>query len=164
WRACRRRARIETDAIDANRPGDVLDRVLAYELAGERKLAVDLIEGGARQTDTAALGQAFETRGDVDAVAVEALTLDDDVAEVDADAEAHPAGGRQLGVARLELALDVDRALHGIHDARELRQHVVTGRVDDPPAVAGDRGGDHRAIRGDRAHGRHLVVAHEAAV
>src|SRR5262249_11310149 len=160
----RRLARVEAKAIDANRSGNVLDGVLAGELAGEWQLAFDLIVGRARQTDAAALGQALKARRDIDAVAVESLALDDDVAEVDADAKAPPPRSRELGVARLELALDVDRALHGVDDARELREHVVAGRIDDPSAVAGHRRGDHRAILGDRAHGRQLVVAHEAAV
>ena len=61
-------------------------------------------------------------------------------------------------------ALDVDGALDGVHDARELRQHVVARGVHDAPAVTGHRRGDHPAILGDGADGRHLVVAHEAAV
>ena len=40
-----------------------------------------------RDGDAAGPGDAFEPRGDVDAVAEDVVVLDDDVAEIDADAE-----------------------------------------------------------------------------
>ena len=120
--------------------------------------------GRAREADAAALGQALQAGGDVDAVSVEALALDDDIAQIDPDSEPHLAGGRQVGVPGLEGALDLDGALDSVHDAGELRQHVVAGGVHDAPAMAGHRGGDHRAGLGDGADGRHLVVAHEPAI
>ena len=43
-----------------------------------------------RHRDAARLGDAFESRGDIDAVAEDIVVLDDHVAEVDADAEFDP--------------------------------------------------------------------------
>src|SRR4030095_1111663 len=117
-----------------------------------------------READTAPLRQALQAGGNVDAISVEALALDGDAAQIEPDAEPHLARGWQLGVPELELALDLDRALDGVHHAGELRQHVVAGRVYHAPAVAGHGGADHRAILGDGPHRRHLVVAHEPAV
>src|SRR5262249_36261606 len=57
-RGSRRRARIEPQTVYADRPRDVLDGVLADELAGERELALDLVIGRARETDAAGLGEA----------------------------------------------------------------------------------------------------------
>src|SRR5207237_5724478 len=65
---------------------------------------------------------------------------------------------------RLQFALAVDRALYCVDDAPELRQHVVARRVHHAPAMAGHGGRDDRAILGDGANGRDLVVAHEPAV
>src|SRR4029450_2390694 len=120
----RRGARIGMEAIHAHRPRDVLDGVLALELVPERKLALDLIVGRAGEADPAAVGEALQARRDVHAVAIESLTLDDDVAEIDADAEPHPARVRQPGVARLDLPLDVDGALDGVDEPRQLGQHA----------------------------------------
>src|SRR5436309_11448790 len=151
-------------AVHAHGSRDVLDGVLADRLAAERQLARDLIVRRARDADAAALGQTFQTGRNVDAVAVEPLALDDHVAQIDADAEAHPPERRELGIARLELALDVDGALHGVDDARELRQHVVARGVHDAPALAGHARRDQGAVCGDGANGRHFVVARESAV
>src|SRR5437870_8313832 len=112
-----RRTWLETEAVHANRSRDVLDGVLAFEFVAVRKLSLDLVVRCAREADAAALGQTFQTSGDVDAVSVEPLALDDDVPEIDPDAEPHPARGWQRGVPRLEFALDVDRALNGVDDA-----------------------------------------------
>src|SRR5207237_6740218 len=132
------RAGLEAEAIHPDGPRDVLDGVLAAELERERKLALDLIVGRAGEADVAAAGQAFQPRGDIDALAVEPLPLDNDVTEVDADTEPHPPAGRQLSIAGLERALDLDGGVDGVDDARKLRQDVVARRVHDAPAVAGD--------------------------
>src|SRR5437764_13044249 len=97
------------EAIDADRPRDVLHRVLTAELERERKFALDLIVGRAGKADVAALGQTFQTGGDIHAVAVEPRALHDDVAETDTDSKPHLPGRRQPGVARLNRAPTADR-------------------------------------------------------
>jgi hypothetical protein len=152
------------EAIDAYRPGDVLHGLLTAELERERKFALDLIVGRAGKADVAAGGQTFQTGGDIHAVAVEPLALDDDVTEIDADSKPHLPGRRQIGVARLKRALNVDGTLDGVDDADKVRQDVVARRVHDAPAVAGDRGADDLAILRERADGPQLVLTHETAV
>src|SRR5215831_1095222 len=163
-RPARSGGRVEPDAIHAQRPGDVLHRVLAEEVVGERQLSLHLIVGGAGKADAAALGQPFEARRNVDAVAVEPGVLHDHVAEVDADTKPHAAGVRKDGVARAELALDLDRGLDRVDHARELGKHVITGRVHHTAVVAGHDGGDDLTVLGDGADGGRLVVPHETAV
>jgi hypothetical protein len=152
------------NAIDAQRPCDVLDGVFAEELVAERQLAFDLVVRRAGEADAAALGEAFEAGRDVDAVAVDPFALDDHVAEIDPDSEPHSASVRQGGVPGLQLTLDVDGALDGVDDTHEFRQHVVAGRVHHTAAVLRDRRRHHPAILGDRADGGGLIVAHEAAI
>src|SRR5215813_1652408 len=151
-------------AIYAHRPRDVLDGVLTAELERERELALDLIVRGARDADPAGLGQAFETRGDVHAVAIQPLALDDDIAQIDPDAKPHLPRGRQRGVARPERTLNLDGGLDGVHDAGEVGQDVVTRGVDDPSALTGDRGADDLAILRECADRCQLVLAHETAI
>src|SRR5260370_6864633 len=77
------------------------------------------------------LGETLGGRGDVDAVAVDLLAIHHHMAQVYADAEFHSALGRQRSVLSLERGLALDRALDGIHDAGELRQHAVASGVNE---------------------------------
>ena len=53
--------------------------------------------------------------------------VDDDVAEIDADAELHAARRLDRGVALGHRPLDGDRALDRVHDAGELGEDAVAG-------------------------------------
>ncbi len=66
------------------------------------------------------------------------LALDDDVAEVDADAEGHSATGRQAGIAPGFGALHVDRTAKSIDDAVEFDQQPVAHGLDQPAVVFRD--------------------------
>ena len=75
--------------------------VLAHRLEAEVELVLDLVVDVAGDADAAGLGEAFEAGGDVDAVAEDVVGLDDDVADIDADAEAD---APVLGLIRLASA------------------------------------------------------------
>ena len=73
------------------------------------------------QTDGAGRGNAFQSRGDVDAIAHQiAVALLDHIAEMDADAELDAALGRKAGVALDHAVLHFDGAAHGVDHAAEL--------------------------------------------
>src|SRR5713226_4668991 len=110
------------------------------------------------------VGETLEAGGDVDAVTVDLLAIHHHVAEVHADAEFHPALGWQRSVLGLERGLDLDGALHGIHDAGELRQYAITGGVDEAAAMLLDQRIDQLAVGRESAQRRLLVLPHEAAV
>src|SRR5207245_2314400 len=154
---------------------------LKYSCAGswlrfaKGRTATDGLSGSGSPADSGGLSQRQPTQpaapssNKAATEAATALTNRVDVARRDGpamcpDPERHPARGGRRGVPRLEFALDVDRALNGVDDAPELRQHVVARRVHHAPAMAGHGGRDDRAILGDGANGRDLVVAHEPAV
>ena len=94
-----------------------------------------MIEGGAGDHDAAGLGQALQPRRDVDAVAVNVVALDDDVAEVDADPELGCAGPRPDRHCAGHVSLDLDRALHGVDYAGELDQRAIAHQLDDASVV-----------------------------
>jgi hypothetical protein len=98
-----------------------------------------VLADGTRDADTARVGEAFEARGDIDAVAVDLLAVDHHVAEVDADAEFHPALGWQRRVLGLERGLNLDGALDRIHDAGKLGEYAVTRRVDEASVMLLDQ-------------------------
>ena len=77
----------EPDGEDAHRPGDVLDLLLAQILERDIELVADFVAHDPADADAARLGQPFQPRRDIDAVAEDVAVLDDDVAQVDADAE-----------------------------------------------------------------------------
>ena len=67
------------------------------------------------------MANAFEPRGDIDAVAHQiAVALLDDVAKMNADAEFDPPFGRHAGVALDDAVLHLDRAADRVDHAAEL--------------------------------------------
>ena len=57
------------DAVDADRPRDVLDLLLAEILEAEIELVADLVAHDPADADPAGLGQSFQPRRDIDAIA-----------------------------------------------------------------------------------------------
>jgi hypothetical protein len=100
--------------------GDVFDPLCAEVLIVQRQLFVDVFVDGARYANAAGVGETLQPRRDVDPVTVDLIALDHHVAEVDADAELHPALRRQLRVLSFERGLNIHRAIHRLDDAGEL--------------------------------------------
>ena len=114
---------------------------------------------------TAGLGQAFEPRCDVDPVAVDVVLVDDDVAEIDADAEPYATRLQNIRVAHPHLALDLDRAAHRVDDAGEFDEQPVAGRLNDATAMFGDLGiGYFASQRCECRAGALLVLSHQPRV
>jgi hypothetical protein len=144
---------------------DVLDRLLAEVLEGEVELAQHLVVDLARDADPAGRGQSLEAGGDVDAVAVDVVVLDDHVTEVDADAERDPLAVRHPVIALGHGALNLDRALDSVDHARELDQRAVAHQLYRAAAARCDRRLEQLAAVGFQAGERTgLVRAHEARV
>ena len=125
--------------IGPDRLGDVLE--LRRAEIGDREIEppLDLPVGVLGQADRARRGDAFQSRGDIDAVAHQvAVALLDDVAEMNADPEHDAAVLGHAGVALDHGVLNFDRAAHGVDDAAELDDRAVAGALDDAPVVHGD--------------------------
>ena len=153
------------NAVHAERSGNVLDLPLSQVREIQVDFAFDVIENSAGNAYAAGLGQPLETRGDVHAVAIDVVALDDDVAEVDADAQLNAPVFGHIGVAFAHRRLDVDRATDRVDDARELGQRTVAHELDDAPPVLADGRVDGLVSVGLQARqGPLLIVIHEAAV
>ena len=153
---------VQAYAEDGHGLGDVLDLVLAQGLEGEVELAADVVVDRPRDQDAARLGELLQAGGDVDAVAVDVLAIDDHVAEIDADAELEPVLRREGGVALAQGPLDVDGAGQRLDDAREVGQHAVARRADDAAVVLGDEPVDDLAAGPQAGVRAGLVVVHLA--
>src|SRR5205823_910571 len=91
--------------------------------------------------------------------------LDDDVAQVHADAESQAAVVGNIRVARRHLTLDFRRAFHGVDDAAELGQDAVPHELDDAAAVPGDGGDDQLGTVGLQVRERaRFINAHQPTV
>ena len=86
----------------------------------------------------ARLGQPFEAGGNIDAIAKDVAILDDDVTDIDADAQLDAVLGRRAGVAPGHFVLHFDGTAQCIHHAGELDQEPVAGGLDEAAAVLGE--------------------------
>ena len=117
-----------------------------------------MVVGRAGDDDAARPRQRLQAVGDVDAVAVDVVALDDHVAEIDGDAELQPLVGRRAGVQLAFRALDVDGAAQGVDDALELHQDAVAHRLDEAAVMRGDLGLENILEIGLEAGARALLV------
>src|SRR6516165_7262222 len=149
--------------IGANRLGNVLNPVSPQRAVIEIELVPDLIINGLRYADGARLGERLEAGGDINAVAKDVVTVDDHIAEVDANPQLETALGRDRVVDGARGALHFHGAFQRIDDARKIRQQAVTGRADDPSAVRSDQRVDGAAQFTQGLVGTRLVFAHQPA-
>ena len=133
-----RRGAVALPAPDAQRPLDVLELDLAAVGEGDADLAGDLGMDHVGDQDAARRGLAFEAGRDIDAVAENVAALEDDVAEIDADAQMHRGLDREVALGHG--ALHGERALDRVDDAAELDQRAVAHHLDDTAATGSDGG------------------------
>ena len=144
---------------------DVLDRLLALVEELQLELVADLVAHDRRTGDAAGARQALQSRRHVDAVAVEVVALDDDVAEIDADAELDMPVLGHSGVALQHAALDLDRAARRVEDTAEFDQEAVAHHLEDAAVVFGDGGIEElAAVLLQGTHRPLFISLHEAAV
>ena len=149
------------DVPDGDGILDVLELLrAAVDEPDVRQLAADLVVDLGRDADRTRAGNRLETGRDVDAVAVEIVAFDDDVADIDADAELQ---GPRVGlrVARGDRALAFDGAEHGGNHAGEFGDDRVARRAEDATVVLGDDGIDDLAAGPEAGQRAGLVLAHQ---
>jgi hypothetical protein len=96
---------------------------------------------------------------------MDVVTVDDHVAEVDADAKLDARLVGQAVIVIGDRALDLGGGAHGIDDAGELRQHAVAHELDDPPVVVGEHRVDQgRAQRPEGRDGAFFVGADQPRI
>ena len=130
----------EPNAVDPQRPGNILQALLAEIGELSLDLAAHLPKGVVRDADAAGLGDTFKPGCDVDAVAKDVFSLDQHIADVDADAPFHAAFRRGLGIPLRRQPLQPQSAFECADHRAELDQEPVAGRLDDPSAMLRDQG------------------------
>src|SRR5262245_35797751 len=110
--------------IRADRPGDVLELLLAPVLEANVQLTLDLAVDLAGDEDAARIGAAFKPRRDVDPIAVNvALFVNDHVAQIDADPQLKGA------LVRREAILNFQPAPYRSQRAGKFRKDAISGRL-----------------------------------
>ena len=95
------------------------------------------------KADRAGLRDAFQSRGDIHAIAHQiAVALLHHVAQMDADAKLDAALGRKAGVALDHAILHLDGAPHGVNYAAKLDEDAVSRPLDHAPVMHGYGGID----------------------
>ena len=117
-------------------PVYVLNDNLAGVGEADVDTAADAFVDDRRDTDPTGRSERLQPCRHVDSVAVDVVTIDDDVAEVDTDPE-HDTCRRGFA---LHGALDIESAPDRVNDTAELHQRTVADQLDDAPLVSGDSG------------------------
>ena len=151
--------------VDSNGKFDVLELLLADVLELQIETVADIVPHRLGNRDSSGLGHCFQARGDIDAIAVKVVVIDDHVAEVDADPKLDPPIFGNVVIAAAHFPLNLGGAVDGVHDAWELGEQTVAGQLDNSPLVSGDsRVEQFRPMRLEAGERGHLVSAHQPAV
>src|SRR5262249_18038856 len=109
------------------------------------KLTFDIFLHATRHTNASRLGNPLKTRRHVHAISEDVTVVDDDVTDMDADAELDPFLLRHVGIALGHTLLNISRAAHCIDNAAELSQQAIAGGLDNTPTVLRDLRFEQRA-------------------
>jgi hypothetical protein len=115
--------------------------------------------------NTARLSETFEAGRNVDTVAVNILTLNDHVAEVNSDSKEHFLVMGCTILARRHAVLDISGTLNGIDDTTELDKEPVAHGLHKSTSMLGHGGMNDFIELVVEAHPRAgLIDTHEAAI
>ena len=156
---------VQSNAINSDRPFDVLQGLLTNVLEIEVKAIAYVIANRPRNRYAACSGNALQARSHVDAIAKNIVALDNHIANVNADAELDAAIPRHVPISILYAALHFRGASYCVHHAGKFHQHPVAGEFDNSPLMLGDFAIDKIGLQGLQCcECAGLVSAHEAAV
>src|SRR5215470_5414826 len=149
------------EAIDADRVHDVLELSLAQIDQREVELVPDVVMNRSRDEGLARVRQLLDPRGDVDAVAVEIVAVDNHVLDVDADTDLQALAAADAADLRQPVLYRVGPA-HGVDCAAELDEQAVPDHAEQSPAILDDPRFEQVAPEGlPPEHGLDIVQFHE---
>jgi hypothetical protein len=129
--------RIPLDPECLHRAVDILQRQEANIVQARLQLACDSIMNVARQDDSIWRSLGFETGRHIHAIAVQIMSVDDEIAEVKADPENDPGVFRLAAVEFDHCGLKFDGSPHGVYGTAEFRQSPVAYELHEAAAVPG---------------------------
>jgi hypothetical protein len=143
---------------------DVLDQLLAQILEDHAAAVAQVISHSTRDADLPTLDKPLEPGRDIYAVSENIVVLDHDIADIDADPEAHPPPLWLAFIGPLKFRLDFGCTAYCIEHAREFGKHAVAGGVGDAAPMPGDELVDKGPTSRQCCHCHFFVAMHQAAV
>src|ERR1700736_2471760 len=128
-------AGFDNDTVNVDRPGNILQSLLARVLNLESYLIARVIEDCLRNADTAGFGNALKPCRDVDAVPKDVMRLDDHVADVDAHTERNAPVFRIIHCKFMDTVLELHRSSNRLDRRSEERREPVAGILHEVAAV-----------------------------
>src|SRR6202165_1718347 len=162
---CRLRLLRARNTEHLHRSHDVFKRDLTLVVETHIDPVTDLIVNSTRDRNASRHSDAFEPRCNIDAIAEDIVVVDDDVSQMDADAELDPLGLGYLRVLVSHAALNFGGASRCIDGTGKFDQNTVASGLDDAAAMFGDCGVDKRFSESLQLRQRaFLVGTHQAAI
>src|ERR1700736_4452283 len=124
---------------DSDRAVDILDAYVAAILETNVDPIADAFVDDRGDADPTGLGEGFQSRGDVDAIAINVLAFDNDIAKIDTDSQHDDRLRRALIRRRGAGALHRKRTIYSIDHAAELDDGAIADQLHDAAVVGGDR-------------------------
>ena len=115
--------------------GDVLQGLFAAVGEGGVKPIADVLVDTGGDGDAARFGDLLQAGGDIDAVAQDVFALDDNIAQIDADAKGHALVFIDVLVASGHARLNFQHAAGGVDHGRKFQLQPIAHCFDDPATV-----------------------------
>ena len=148
---------------DSDRAIDVLDTYVTAILEANVDPIADALVDDRGDADPAGLGERLQARRDVDAIAIDVVVFNDDIAEIDADSEHDGRLARACIRQRGAGALHRKRAVYSIDHAAELDDGAIADQLHDAAVVGGDgRVEDGLSVPLQSSQRARLVGSHQA--
>ena len=156
---------VQQQATNPDWPGDVLELLLALVGKADIEAAFDVLLHARRHANAAWRRKSLQPGSHVHTFTEDIVVLDDNVANMDADAEFDTPVRRDVGIARRHAALDVNGTADRIDDAGEFGQQAVARRLDQPSMMLGELGIEQRGAMGFQlSDGALLIGADQPAI
>ena len=146
------------DAPDPHRFGDILQGLRTQILKRYIYLATNLPTSVVRNADTARLCDPFETHCNIDPVTKDIVLFDNNITDVNADAEFDPLVLRHVDILFGHAALNFVGTSHGVDHAGELSNSAVPGILDDTSVMLSDFGIEKRSSKRFQSRQRAFFV------
>jgi len=126
---------IRKNAVDPHRIGDVFDFAISERLISADQLVFYLLVNAARDINLARISDSLKTGSNINAITVNIISFDDNVAKIDTDPILDPMMLGQRRVASNHVLLDNNGAPHGFDWTIENGDKTVAGGFDEPSVV-----------------------------
>jgi hypothetical protein len=122
-------------SVNSYRTRYIFEALFAYVFKADIKLALSIFLDASRNANSTRFGQAFQARGNINAVAEDIPRINQNVSHVDAYSKVDSAILGNDGITRRYFLLDFDSAKSGVNRAGKLNESGIAGRINNAAAM-----------------------------